>query len=569
VGGASAPRDRGFTLVELAIAVGVIAMTAATGISISLASRSFAVTAAATEFDQFLDSARTMARDLQGATLVFAPDAYGDGTEVRLLTSGANGTLIPTTLPVLHARAIIEETESLGKPPYAFTVHANGALGGRPGFQIGGSIGAEVGCPASGAFHFRVHTGESSADRYVPCRVALAAAGPVALASWPPAPVVSPPTPCAGGCSPAPLPSAPPSSPSCPPNYDPISGGCAPAPTPNPGAHYHVSISGASPTMTVGTTESFTAQATLTNPNGVAPGTPASIPVLIGQTTSGICTATPAGPQLSGTSFTLNALSTGTCTVTVAGDTSGVAGSTADTASITVAITMAPTPTPTPQACDLIANGKCYHRIVDQTTAQFWKYVVPDSQCTDNGQTCYYVDSISAIWLYEPYVFQPPLPPADSGHELLFKIDAISGVTSECLPYSTFQTVPGSNPITWGGSTIGAPVNAPIGFGQPSNYLSLNHVILTTIAGASNFNDSGQPWQQGTTLAQLYAAVALQNVGSPSTFSYSSSSATAGSIILWYPDFAGCDVAADPASPGVEFGISGVQLLFEIYQASS
>jgi len=111
VGEASAPHDRGFTLIEVLIAVGIIAMTAAAGIGISLASRSFAVTAAATEFDQFLDSARTMSRDLQGATLAFTPDAYGDGTEVRLLTGGASGPLVPTTLPDLHARALIEEPE--------------------------------------------------------------------------------------------------------------------------------------------------------------------------------------------------------------------------------------------------------------------------------------------------------------------------------------------------------------------------------------------------------------------------------------------------------------------------
>ncbi len=76
------------------------------------------------------------------------------------------------------------------------------------------------------------------------------------------------------------------------------------APTPNPGAHYHVSISGASPTMSVGTAQSFTAQATLTNRNAVAAGTPASIPVEIEQTTTGICSATPPGSQPSGTTFT-------------------------------------------------------------------------------------------------------------------------------------------------------------------------------------------------------------------------------------------------------------------------
>ena len=570
MGAAGAPRDRGFTLIELVIAVAVIAMTAAAGIGISLASRSFAVAAAATEFDRFLDSARTMARDLQGATLAFAPDAYGDGTEVRLLTSGPNGTLVPTTLPVLHARVIIEETESLGKPPYAFVVHANGALGGRPGFQVGGIVGTEVGCPASGAFHFLMHTANASTDRYVPCRVALAATGPVALVSWPPEPIVAPPTPCGIGCSPASLPTAPSSSsPSCPPNYTPIAGGCAPTPTPTPnsGAHYHVSTSGAAPTLAVGATESFTAQAALTNPGSVAPGTPVSVPVEITQTTGGVCSATPPGPQPSGTTFTLNGLSAGTCTVTIAADTSGVPGSSADTASITVTISITPTPSPTPQSCDLTANGKCYHLLVNQATSQFWKYVIPAVQCDSNG-VCSYVDSVSSILLYEPYAFQPPVPPSDANHELLFKIDEISGVSSECFPYSEIQLTPGSDPITWTGGTVGAPINAPIGFGEPSLFSTSNHVLQSTSSGQGTLEDLGQPWQQGTTLAELYGAVVGRSVGSPFTFTYYSNSAAPGSTTQWYPDFAGCDVAGDSASPGIEYGIAGVQLSFEIYQAS-
>jgi prepilin-type N-terminal cleavage/methylation domain-containing protein len=565
VGGASAPRDRGFTLIELMIAVAVIAMTAAAGIGISLASRSFAVTAAATEFDQFLDSARTMARDLQGATLAFAPDAYGDGTEVRLLTSGPNGTLVTTTLPVLHARVIIEETESLGQPPYAFVVHANGALGGRPGFRAGNSTSssAEVGCPASGAFHFLIHTANASADRYVPCRVALAAAGPVALASWPPIPVVAPPTPCGSGCSPTALPTAPSSSPSCPPNFTPISGGCAPAP--NPGAHYHVSASGASPSMIVGATESFTAQAILTNPGSVAPGTPASIPVEVAQTTGGVCSATPPGAQPSGTTFTLSALSAGTCVVTIAADTTGVAGSTADTAAITVTISIAPAPTPTPQGCDLTVNGKCYHRIVDQTAVTFTKYVLPDSQCSDpnNEDSCSYVNTIRTIQLTE-YQFAPPVPPVDVDHELLFQIDQVQNIFDACLPFAVVATVPGNDQIPWGGIGAGAAPNSPIGFGQPSLYLTVNHVFVAD--GIATFNDAG-PWSQGTTLAELFEAIALRSPGSEYSFTFSSSNANSTASVQWYPDFPACDVAGDPVFPGVQYGYVTVQLVFEIYQA--
>lgn len=567
MGGASAPRDRGFTLIELVIAVAVIAMTAAAGIGISLASRSFAVSSAATEFDQFLDSARTMARDLQGATLAFAPDAYGDGTEVRLLTSGPSGTLVPTTLPILHARVIIEETESLGQPPYAFVVHANGALGGRPGFQVGDNTSTEVGCPASGAFHFHMHTADASADRYVPCRVALAAAGPVALASWPPSAVVPPPTPCAGGCSPAALPTAPSSSPSCPPNFNPIVGGCAPAP--NPGAHYHVSISGASPTLTVGATESFSAQATLTNPNGVAPGTPASIPVQIAQTTSGVCNATPPGSQPSGTTFTLNGLSAGTCTVTIAADTSGVAGSTADTASITVTISLAPTPSPTPQSCDLTVNGKCYHRIVNQSTALFFKDVYPDTACGDlgSGNTCWYIDSVKQITLTSDYSIQPPLPPTSQQQELLFRIDKIVGLTYACAPYSSFAGLPAGDPLPTFAVGVGSPVNTPIGFGVPSANTRMNYFILAA-PGPAIFDDTTTSVDVTVTLDDLIANLGLQSSGSPLDVTYSSPNANTTSSITWFPDFPGCDNVGDPVLPKRQYGDVMAQIVFDVYQAT-
>jgi len=571
VEGASTPADRGFTLIELLIAVGVIAITAATGIGISLATRSLAVTSAATEFDQFLDSARTMARDLDGAILAFEPDAYGDGTDVRLLARDANGVLIPTTLPPLHARAIIEETLSLGKPPFAFDVHANGAIGGRPGFHVGDDSSAEVGCPPSGAFHFLLHTANASAERFVPCRVALANTGPVSLSSLQPEPTAPPPTPCAGvGCTTPSLPTPPSSTPSCPSGFTPIQGGCVPTPTPTPnaGAHYHVAIAGASPTLATGNTEAFTAQATLTNVASVAPGTPSSIPVFVAATTPGVCTVTPPGSQPSGTSFTITALLAGTCTIAMEGDTSGVIGSSADTASITVTISNAPVPTPTPQTCDLLQNGKCFHQIVGQTAVQFWKYVVPSSQCVGgDSQSCSFENSIAAILLYDPYIIQPPVAPSDSDHGILIRIDAIAGVASECLPYPAFASIPATNPIPWNGNITGAPANPPPGFGEPNIFSTANHLATTSANAPANFDDAGQTWQ-GPTLAELYTANVTRQVDAPYTFTYSSSDAANGTPIQWFPDFPGCDVAADPSFVGGEYGISGVQLLFEIYQTT-
>jgi prepilin-type N-terminal cleavage/methylation domain-containing protein len=570
VEGASAPTDRGFTLIELVIAVGVIAVTAAAGIGISLATRSLAVTSAATEFDQFLDSARTMARDLDGTTLAFESDAYGDGTQVRLLARDANGALIPTTLPPLHARAIIEETLSLGKPPFAFVVHVNGALGGRPGFHVGDDSSAEVGCPPSGAFHFLIHTANASAERFVPCRVALANTGPVSLSSLPPEPTAPPPTPCAGvGCTTPSLPPPPASTPSCPSGFTPVQGGCVPTPTPTPnaGAHYHVTIAGAAPTLSAGTTEAFTAQATLTNAASVAPGTPASIPVFVAATTPGICTATPPGSQPSGTSFTITALLAGTCTIAMQGDTSGVIGSSADTASITVTISNVPAPTPTPQSCDLMQNGKCFHQIVAPTDVEVTKFVQPASQCTDPSDptSCVYINQIQTIELIG-YTFAPPTVP-DVDHELLFEIDEVQGIFAGCQPYVSFSNIPGGGAIPWGGTGVGGPANPLIGYGQPSQFLTVNHIVQGSPT-TNSYNDAVAPWAQGTNLAQLYGAILLGLSGTPYFFTYSAGVVGGPDGIGWYPDFPGCDAAADPNFPGAQYGIVTVDVVFQIFQAA-
>ena len=371
--------DRGFTLIEIAVAVAIVVTTVAAGIGIPLASRSFAVSAAAAEFDHLLDSARTIARETQGATLVFAPDAYGDGTEVRILAPGPNDTLVATTMPIMQTHAAIEEAQSLGKAPFALVVHASGALGGRPGYRLGNTTATgEIGCPASGAFHFVIHTAGTTADRFLPCRITLAATGPLALSTWPPATAAPAPTPCtAGACAQPVLPTPPSSNPSCPPTYTPTPGGCA-TPTPPSGPRYHVSASLASATMSIGgSDDTIVATADLTNPNAVPAGTPLRLPVLIQRTTDTICTATPAGPQASGTTFTLKAISPGTCTVTIAADASGVPGATADIATFNVPIFgPAPSPTPTPLSCDFRGNGLCYHQI-DSGAQIFRKYVAP------------------------------------------------------------------------------------------------------------------------------------------------------------------------------------------------
>lgn len=556
--------NAGFTLIEIVVAVAIIAATTAAGFGITLASRSFAVSAAASEFDHLLDDARTVAHDLGSATIAFAADAYGDGTEIRVLTPDGNGALMGTKLPPVHSRAAIEETDALGKPPFGFVVHAGGALGGRAGYRTGSPLPPETGCPPSGSFHFVIRAAGASADRFVSCRITLASTGPVAFASWPPAPMAPNPTPCGGACPPPVLPTPPSSAPSCPPGYAGNAAGCVPT-GPATAPHYHVSTSLAAQAMAVGGNDTLTAQAQLTNPNAVPAGTPSSVPV--SASTDAACSAAPPGWQPSGTTFTLMGLAVGTCTITVTADVSGVPSAAADTATATVSVTGSPSATPRPATCDLVTNGKCYHRIVDQTSQTFWKYVAPDTQCgiVNGTGDCWYIDAIRSIDLYPGFAVQPLFPPIDSAHELLLAIDLISGVDKQCLPFSSFSGTPAASGISWGGSSIGAPVNAPPGYGQPSLFMTENHILPSGTTGSTG---AKSPWPLTTTLSSMYAAVAFQLVGSPYSFTYSSTQVSAGSTLQWHPDFPGCDAAGDLNSPGVQYGFAGVNIVLEAYQAN-
>lgn len=560
----------GFTLIEIVVTVAVVAITIASGIGISLASRSFAVAAAAAEFDHLLDSARTIARETEGATLVFTPDAFGDGTEVRVLAPGPNATLVATTLPVLRTHSVIEETQSLGKSPFAFVVHASGALGGRPGYHLGDSTATgEVGCPASGSFHFVIHTAGTSADRFIPCHITLAATGPVTLTAWPPATVAPAPTPCSAGCTPATLPTPPSNAPSCPPNYAVTPTGCTPnSPPTSATPRYHVTASLASPTMTVGGTDTITAQATLTNPTTAPPGTPASVPVIIETQPETVCTAVSSGRQSPESPMILTGTSIGTCLVTLLGDVSQVLAAVSDTTSLTAQVIPAPSAIPSPLLCDTFRDGRCYRKIVDHAAQAFWKYVMPDSRCGNVAgvDTCWYIDSVKDRYLIPGFGFQIPNAAADGADALLFQIDMIRTVYNRCKPFSFFATVPVGTPIQWGGSGTGTPVDAVPGWGEPSIYLTVNHVIADPSPNGT-FDISDQPWEARTTLAELYAAVALQSVGTPYVFT-NNILVPSTSFVQWYPDFPGCDAAGDSNTPPVEYGVSGVELVFDIFQAA-
>jgi prepilin-type N-terminal cleavage/methylation domain-containing protein len=204
--------ERGFSLIEVIVAVGVVALIALGGAGLTLSSRSLAVSSSALRFDALLDAARTTARAFEyGVTIAFVPDAFGDGFRAQLYENRpGTAPLLASTIPALEARVALRETETLGVPAFALTVHADGDVAGIPGDVFSAAAG-ETPCPPSGAYHFVFSYGPAAAERYVSCRIATAATGPPALAPVPPAVPLPPPTapPCSGAaCAALPTPPA-------------------------------------------------------------------------------------------------------------------------------------------------------------------------------------------------------------------------------------------------------------------------------------------------------------------------------------------------------------------------
>ncbi len=189
-----------------------------------MASRALAVSTAAAQFDALLDAARTTAREIDhGATIAFAPDAYGDGFVARLYRNRpAVAPPETATIPAVEARVSVAETATLGAPSFALAVHSNGAIAGLPGYVAGGPAVPETPCPPSGAYHLTFSYAGAHADRVIPCTTPVATTGTVSYAPPTSATIAPSPTafPCAGSCIPTP-PASPNPNPTCPPNYVP------------------------------------------------------------------------------------------------------------------------------------------------------------------------------------------------------------------------------------------------------------------------------------------------------------------------------------------------------------
>ncbi|MGH7737409.1 MAG: prepilin-type N-terminal cleavage/methylation domain-containing protein [Candidatus Tyrphobacter sp.] len=199
-------RERGFTLIEVIVAAGVLMLLLAAG-AWRLSTRPNALAAASNDVDAAFAQARAIAASSgNGATIVFAPrtarGAAAAGFTV-LLYSGRPDAVGAVTaaneMPVVADATVRERT--LGRPPFALFVDSAGDASGEaayPSLDSSGNlsfsvIAQEPACP-SGGFSIVLANlqGTVSTTKSLPCRASLSAAAPANPSPTPNAPIVTP-----------------------------------------------------------------------------------------------------------------------------------------------------------------------------------------------------------------------------------------------------------------------------------------------------------------------------------------------------------------------------------------
>ncbi len=206
--------EAGFTLLETAVVVGIVALTIGTLGVRALAGPSFAVAAAATDVVAAFEEARRTATAFDAATVVFAARTAGHGFSIRVYRRlPGDPAFAPASGPGYDGDASAEETAApLGTPGFAFSVDHRGAIGGFANFQAGAANLDARACPAAGAYQIALRSGPQARTIAIPCTFALAGTTPLAFETAPPGvtppPVPTPAIACASA-GPCPLPSLP------------------------------------------------------------------------------------------------------------------------------------------------------------------------------------------------------------------------------------------------------------------------------------------------------------------------------------------------------------------------
>jgi prepilin-type N-terminal cleavage/methylation domain-containing protein len=194
-------RERGMTLVELLIAVAIVAAIAGAIAFLSRGARPYAMRSAVVQFDAAYAYAVSLAAASgNGATIVLLPRNGVPGFSIAIYSgrpTSANA-LVPAPMPTMLADGDVREA-NLGAPPLALFVNSGGHVSIEAGFHgaTPAPLSNEPGCPQGGAWSLKFsdpRTSQGAGARSMPCAAAEPGT-PVAIATVAPDSALPPPSP--------------------------------------------------------------------------------------------------------------------------------------------------------------------------------------------------------------------------------------------------------------------------------------------------------------------------------------------------------------------------------------
>ncbi len=194
--------ERGFTLIEMTIAVAIVAIIATAGVLWSTSLRPAGLRSALDQYDGALAATRALAATGgNGATLAFEPDRRTGGFRFRVYRGRPTsaGAVAPTSIAGAGDGVALRE-RTLGAPPFALFFGTGGhvsGLAGYPGIDSQGladfaPVANEPPCPGGG-FSLTFSTAPGAhVRRDVPCASSTATAALPEATPTPNAPILSP-----------------------------------------------------------------------------------------------------------------------------------------------------------------------------------------------------------------------------------------------------------------------------------------------------------------------------------------------------------------------------------------
>ncbi|GAC1391128.1 MAG: hypothetical protein NVSMB31_08380 [Vulcanimicrobiaceae bacterium] len=192
--------QRGFTVIEMAVAVAIVAVLLIAGVAFALAMRPMAMRSAATEFEAQFEAARSLAAASNGATIVVQPntDAKKPGFKSVVYAGRPMPGAILTVsgIPPVSSEADIRE-QSSGGPAFAIFISGAGHVSMQPQYPATldtpdiPAIGQEPACPAVGLYTLEFSAAGATETMKLPCRIVVAGT-PIPILTNTPAPTAVP-----------------------------------------------------------------------------------------------------------------------------------------------------------------------------------------------------------------------------------------------------------------------------------------------------------------------------------------------------------------------------------------